>query len=170
MKFITDYIRLILFCSGMLMGVQIPAVVDQYEKRVDAHVIEAKELLGGFQQTANRYFNGNMQALITHYEKSDDAIFRDDALNIRYISDRVTLLENELKALQQAHVFRVIHVLFKSDHKLMTETIQQYSYMILIDLKALIWGLVSGFLVAALLDLVFAIIGYSVVGRRKAKA
>jgi hypothetical protein len=146
----------------MLMGVQIPSVVDQYEKRVDAHLTEAKQLISGFQQTANRYFNGDIQALINHYETSDDPIFRDDAVNIRYISNRVNWLENELKALQQGHIKRVTHVLVSADNTLMSETMQQYSYMILIDLNALIWGLISGFLVAGLLDLIFALFGYCI--------
>ncbi|MGJ8681530.1 DUF2937 family protein [Paraglaciecola sp.] len=166
MKFITDYFRLILFCSGLLMGIQIPAVVDQYEKRVDAHLLEAKDLIAGFQQTADKYFNGDMLALVAHYEKSDDVIFRDDAINIRYMSDRVTQLQSELSALAQSSIFRTTHVLLTPNSKILKETMQQYSYVILINPIALVWGLVSGFLVAALLDFVFGLIGYVFVSRK----
>ncbi|MCF2949500.1 DUF2937 family protein [Paraglaciecola aquimarina] len=167
MKFITDYFRLILFCSGLLMGIQIPAVVDQYQKRVDAHLVEAKELIAGFQQTADKYFNGDMSALVAHYEKSDDVIFRDDAKNIRFMSDRLNLLKAELAALQQSSIFRTSHVLLTPDSKILKETMQQYSYVILINPVALVWGLVSGFLVAALLDVIFGMLGYVFVGRKK---
>lgn len=167
MKFITDYIRLILFCGGLLMGIQIPAVVDQYEKRVDAHLVEALDLIAGFQQTADKYFNGDMQALVGHYQKSDDVIFRDDAVNIQFINDRVMQLQYEIQALRQSSIFRTSHVLLTPNSKILTETIQQYSYVILINPIALIWGLVSGFIVAALLDMLFGIVGYVCVGRRK---
>ncbi|MDU0352864.1 DUF2937 family protein [Paraglaciecola aquimarina] len=160
MKFITDYLRLIVFCSGLLMGIQIPAVVDQYQKRVDAHLTEATDLLAGFQQTADRYFDGNMQALINHYEKSDDAIFRDDAVNIRFMSERVSALQAEMAALQRNLVLRASHVLFFANPKLLSETMQQYSYMILLDPFALIWGVVSAVSLAALLDGLIAGMGF----------
>jgi hypothetical protein len=149
------------------MGIQVPAVVDQYEKRVDAHLLEALDLIAGFQQTADKYFNGDMQALVAHYKKSDDVIFRDDAVNIQFINDRVMQLQNEIQALQQSSIFRTSHVLLTPNSKILTETIQQYSYVILINPIALIWGLVSGFIVAALLDMLFGIVGYVCVGRRK---
>ncbi|WP_158972194.1 DUF2937 family protein [Paraglaciecola sp. L3A3] len=156
MKFITDYLRLIIFCSGLLMGIQIPAVVDQYQKRVDAHLTEAVELLAGFQQTADRYFNGSMSALISHYENSSDAIFRDDAVNIRFMSDRVVELQNEMSALQASAVFRTSHVLFFANKKLLSETMQQYSYMILLDPAALIWGVVIALFLAGIIDILLA--------------
>ena len=71
-KFCIDYLRLILFCSGLLIGIQVPAVVDQYEKRIDAHLTEALQVLAGFKQTADRYFNGSVEELVKHYENSDD--------------------------------------------------------------------------------------------------
>ncbi len=143
-----DYLRLILFCSGLLMGIQIPAVVDQYAKRVDAHLTEALDIFAGFQQTAERYFNGDIQQLIAHYQASEDRVFNNDAQNIRYIVDRVTLLKTEQKALNQSAPLRVIHVLFFSEQKIMHETMQQYSYMLLLSPLALVWGLISGLLLA----------------------
>jgi len=82
----TDYLRIILFCSGLLIGIQIPAVVDQYAKRIDAHLTEVLDIFAGFQQTADRYFEGNIQDLISHYKSSDDAVFKNDATNILFIS------------------------------------------------------------------------------------
>jgi hypothetical protein len=153
MKFISDYLRLILFCSGLLIGVQIPAFVNEYQKRVDAHLSEAQTLIAGFKQTAERYFSGDLAALIKHYEQSEDRIFRDDANNIRYIVDRVNLLQTESAALSANPVSRVLHVLFRHDKTLMSETFAQYSYVILIDISALIWGVLVGLVIAATLDI-----------------
>jgi hypothetical protein len=166
-KLCKDYLRLILFCGGLLIGIQIPAVVDQYAKRVDAHLTEALGILAGFQQTADRYFNGNFQDLIEHYEKSEDAVFNNDAQNIRFIADRVSLLKGEAQALQQSAPLRVMHVLITPDSKIIQETMQQYSYMILISPQALIWGLLSGFLFAALLEGLVSLFGYSFVACKR---
>jgi hypothetical protein len=50
---------------------------------------------------------------------------------------------------------RATHVLFFPDNKIFQHTIEQYSYMILINPQALVWGLFSGFLIASFFDLLF---------------
>lgn len=159
-KLCTDYLRIILFCGGLLIGIQIPAVVDQYAKRIDAHLTEALDALMGFQQTADRYFKGNIQDLISHYENNNDPVFKSDAINILFISDRVNHLQSEQMALKQSVLVRTAHVLFFADNKIFQQTLEQYSYMILIDPQALIWGLISGFLMASFFDCLFYVIRY----------
>ena len=159
-KLCTDYLRIILFCGGLLIGIQIPAVVDQYAKRIDAHLTEALDVFAGFQQTADRYFEGNIQNLISHYENSDDPVFKNDATNILFISNRVTHLRSEQIALKQSVLMRTAHVLLFPDNKVFQQTLEQYSYMILINPQALVWGLVSGFLIASFFDLLFYLITF----------
>lgn len=149
------------------MGIQIPAVVDQYQKRVDAHLTEATELIAGFQQTADKYFNGDMQALILHYSNSDDVIFRTDAKNIQLMVQRVASLQAEAKALMQNAVLRASHVLFNTQGAIFTETIQQYSYMILIDPLALIWGVLSGMFMASFADSLLLLFSQLIRHRRR---
>ena len=153
MKFIVDYSRLILFSVGLLIGVQIPAVVDQYTKRVDAHLSEAKHSLTGFQQTADRYFSGNIEQLISHYANSDDKVFRDDASNIQFIYQRVKTLSEELSLLQRSSLLSTYHVVFAADNALMSETMAQYAYAILINPQALMWGISIAFALALLVEL-----------------
>ena len=153
LKLCADYLRIILFCGGLLIGIQIPAVVDQYAKRIDAQLTEAQDVFAGFQETADRYFKSDIQQLINHYKNSDDPVFKNDATNILFISDRVNYLKSEQIALQQSALMRTAHVLFLADNKVFQQTLQQYSYMILIDPQALIWGLISGFLIASCCDL-----------------
>ena len=159
-KLCIDYLRLILFCSGLLIGIQVPAVVNQYEKRIDAHLSEALQILAGFKQTADRYFNGNVDELVKHYESSDDPVFNNDARNIRFISERVAALQAEVKTLAQPALWRVLHVITTPDQQIIQQTMQQYSYMILIDPQALIWGVICGFLIAILLEGILHILGY----------
>jgi hypothetical protein len=158
-KLCADYLRIILFCSGLLVGIQIPAVVDQYAKRIDAHLTEALDVFAGFQLTADRYFESNIQDLISHYKSSDDLVFKNDATNILFISNRVTHLKSEQMALKQSALMRTAHVLFFPDNKVFQQTLEQYSYMILINPQALIWGLISGFIIAGFFDCLFCIIG-----------
>ena len=159
-KLCIDYLRLILFCSGLLIGIQVPAVVDQYEKRIDAHLSEALQILAGFQQTADSFFNGSVQDLVKHYERSDDPVFNKDARNIRFISERVATLQAESQTLKKPALWRVLHVITTPDQQIIHQTMQQYSYMILIDPQALIWGVICGFLIAILLEGILHFLGF----------
>lgn len=141
MKFMFEYVRLMLFALGLLLGIQVPSFVDQYTKRVDAHLIEAQQSLSGFQQTADRYFSGNVEKLIAHYKVSEDPVFRNDADSIQSIYMRVQLLTNELAQLQKHSFIAAYHSLFNHQNALMEETLAQYSYVILLSPGALLWGI-----------------------------
>lgn len=142
LKRISDYIRLGIFAAGILIGVQAPAFVDQYEKRVDAHLIEAKEILNGFQNTANRYFEGDIQRLITHYRNSQDKVFEDDANNIEFIVNRVETLKKQQQALSTNFLNQVRYLTLSADKELAFETFDNYSYVVPLNSQALISGAV----------------------------
>ena len=59
-----SYLRLALFACGLLLGVQVPGFVDDYGKRVEAHRLESQQSLKGFQDTARRFFKGDLDALV----------------------------------------------------------------------------------------------------------
>jgi hypothetical protein len=98
--------------------------------------------------------------LINHYKSSDDAVFKNDATNILFISNRVSHLKSEQRALEKLALMTTTHVLFFHDSKVFQQTLTQYSYIILINPQALIWGLSSGFLMASFFDLLFYAAGY----------
>ncbi|MGO4893275.1 DUF2937 family protein [Flavobacterium sp. W21_SRS_FM6] len=160
MKMLRDYLRLILFSMGMLVGVQLPAMVDQYAKRVDAMLSEARQNLVGFQQTADRFFAGDIQKLLNHYKASDDAVFKQDAGNIEYIVTRVALLKDEMMMLQQGQIQRTFHVVFAHDQTIMQQTMAQYTYVLILQPSALLWGLAIALLLSLLIEaLLSALVG-----------
>ena len=74
-----SYSRLLLFTLALLVGVQIPGFMLDYEQRVDAHRLESDQALSGFRRTAQQYFEGNLDGLLAHYRASEDPVFRSDA-------------------------------------------------------------------------------------------
>ena len=58
------YSRLAVFAVGILLGIQVPSFVEQYNQRIDAHFREVNINLSGFQDTADRLFDGDLEALI----------------------------------------------------------------------------------------------------------
>ncbi len=151
-RWLKDYLRLGIFAMGLLIGVQVPAFIQQYDDRVNAHLLEAKQSLAGFQFTADRYFQGSIEKLIEHYRNSDDQVFNQDAHSIQAIYDRVMFLQNEARQMQQSSAYRALHVFSKPSTELFDETVQRYNYTVPLSPLALIWGLICALLLAMVID------------------
>lgn len=147
-----SYLRLVLFTLGLLVGVQVPGFVDDYAKRVEAHRLEAERALAGFRETAKRFFDGNLDALVAHYRQSDDPVMRSDADSVATLVNRDALLQREWQAMQGAWYARTWHVLSGADRELLLETVNAYSYQVLLVPEAIGWGLACAFLLAWLLE------------------
>ncbi len=163
-----SYLRLVLFTLGLLVGVQVPGVITDYSQRVEAHRLEARESLKGFNETAQRFFNGDLQALVAYYRASEDPVFRSDAESINNVLSRNQLLEREWQALQGPWYARAWHVLSAADPQLRDETLNGYSYQVLLAPAAIAWGVAGALVLSALVESV--LVGLAWVagfGRRK---
>lgn len=164
-----SYLRLILFTCGLLLGVQIPGLINDYSQRVHAHLLESREGLKGFQQTAQRFFNGDLDALVRHYRTSDDPVFNSDANSIESLQIRNRLFEDEWQVLQGGWLSRTLHVLTRPDPAIREETLKGYSYQILLTPEAATWGLGCALLFALVVESLLLLVGWVVMGgRRKA--
>ncbi len=149
---LANYVRLILFAVGLLVGVQVPGFVDQYAKRVSAHQIEATVNFRGFQETADKYFNGDVEALITHHAGSDDLAFKDEGRTIRTIYDRVKMLTAELAALRGPLIAQIFHVATGANRDILAETRTEYAYTVPLSPAAIASGVVIGTVLALSLE------------------
>lgn len=162
-----SYLRLLLFTFGLLVGVQIPGLITDYSQRVEAHLLESREGLKGFKQTAERFFKGDLEALVRHYRSSDDPVFNSDANSIESLQIRNRLLENEWALLQGPWLSRTWHVLVGADPALREETLKGYSYQILLAPEAIAWGLGCAMILSLLVESVLLLIGWVILGGRR---
>lgn len=160
-----SYLRLVLFTAGLLIGVQIPGFISDYSKRVEAHLIEAQKSLGGYNDTAQRFFKGDVQALIQHYRSSDDPVFRTDADNINNLLTRTQTLDREWLALQGPWYMRAYHVLTAADPDIRMETWNGYSWQVLLSPEVIGWGLVCALLFSLVIESFVLFIDWVFVGR-----
>jgi hypothetical protein len=149
---LADYMRLVVFAVGLLIGVQVPGFVDQYVKRVGAHEIEAARNFSGFQQTADRYFGGSVGALIEHHEASADPAFKQEAQSIRENYQRLTTLKAELSALQGSLLRQIIQIALHPDREIVEETRSAYTYTVPLNPAAVVCGVTLGALLAILIE------------------
>jgi hypothetical protein len=150
---------LALFALGLLVGVQVPGFIDDYSKRVEAHRLESEQSLTGFRETATRFFNGDLQALVTHYQASNDPVMRSDAQSVGYLVERASFLELEWQAMQGPWYGQVWHLATAADRELMNETYSAYRYQVLLEPQAIAWGLVCALLLAWLVESLLLMIG-----------
>lgn len=147
------YSRLFIFACGLLLGIQVPNFVDQYERRIDAHYLEVSANISGFKSTADLLFSGDMEALITYYAKSNDLVFESDAQSIRGIVDRYNRISNEQQALSRNTLAAAMHVLLYADDEFLDETFEQYGYTVPLNMLAVEWGLAIALLLTIAIDL-----------------
>lgn len=163
------YLRLVLFGLGLLVGVQVPGFIDDYGKRVAAHRAESEESLSGFRETAARFFNGDLTALVAHYRASTDEVMHSDADSVAHLVRRAELLEGEWLAMQGPWYAQVLHLASAADQKLLDDTVEAYSYQVLLAPQAIAWGLACGLLLAWLVELLLLGAGWTLGFGRKHK-
>ena len=162
-----SYLRLVLFAAGLLIGVQVPGFINDYAKRVEAHLIEAQTGLSGFQGTANEFFKGDMQALVAHYRASDDPIFRSDADSLSNLLTRQIALDKQFQAMQGPWYIRFLQVVLAADPDIRKETWNGYSYQILLTPEAMIWGMSGALLLSFGIECLFRLIDWVVLGGKR---
>jgi hypothetical protein len=163
------YLRLVVFTFGLLLGVQAPGFVDQYAKRVSAHYIEVKHNFAGFQQAADQYFNGNVEALVAHHLASPDPVFKGEAKTIGALFARIKALAAELDAMSGSSISRLIHVAVHPNREILKETSDAYSYTVPLSPDAILYGVSVGLVIALALELVMVGL-LSLIWRRRWRA
>ena len=162
-----SYLRLVLFAAGLLIGVQVPGFINDYAKRVEAHLIEAQTGLRGFQGTAEQFFKGDLQALVAHYRASDDPVFRSDADSLSTLLNRQLALDKQFQAMQGPWYIRFLQVVLAADPDIRKETWNSYSYQILLTPEAMIWGMSGALLLSFGIECLIRLIDWVVLGGRR---
>lgn len=152
------YLLIIVACVAMLIGLQIPNFVDQYEKRVDAHLREVTVNLQSFQDIANKYFGGDMHMLVELHRNSVDKPFQEEGAAIEKMVQRKLRFEADLAALQTSLPQKALHVLLHGDQEILDEAFAQYSYAVPLNQDALIFGAVVALILLLLVESLFALI------------
>lgn len=168
MSFLYRYLLIFLACLALLMGIQLPSFVDQYEKRLDAHFQEVQTDLKGYQDIANRDFGGSMESLIRRHKESTDMVFRDEAGPIETMYLRFLHFKDQREGLQTQLPGKVLYIARYGDHDLLRETYASYSYTIPLDSTAIYAGFASAGIVVLLTEFLSGLIGLLTgTGRRR---
>lgn len=162
-----SYLRLTLFALGLLVGVQVPGFIHAYEEHVEARRLEAQQGLLGFQDTAGRFFEGNLNALVEHYRASDDPVIQSDARSVAALVERARLLDREWRIMQGPWYARAWHVLIGADQDMRHQVWSSYRFQVLLAPEAIAWGLSCALLLAWIAESVFVLIRRALFPQRR---
>lgn len=151
---ILSYLRIAVFIAGVLIGIQAPGFVDQYGKSLESHYIEAKYSVSEFQRDADRYFDGDMEKLISYYIKDPDPVFRDGGKSISTIYERFLMLEKAYRSFKESTLNAYMQTFLNPVSDIKKEVWRNYTYIIKLDSAAISIGLITGLALSALAELI----------------
>jgi hypothetical protein len=158
MSILYRYLIVIVACVSLLIGLQIPNFVDQYQKRVDAHLREVTVNLQPFQDIADKYFGGDIAKLIDLNLKSDAKPLQGEGLAIEEMVKRKLRFETDMAALQTSLPMKALHILLHGDRDMLDEALSQYSYAVPLNQDALMFGAGISISILILAELLFALL------------
>lgn len=154
------YLLIIIACIALLLGLQVPNFVDQYQKRVDAHLREVTVNLQPFQDIAAKYFGGDMNKLIELHRNSGEKPFQEEGAAIEKMVQRKLRFEADLAALQVSLPMKALHVLLDGDREMIDEALGQYTYAVPLNQDALLFGGGVALVILLLVELLLALVRF----------
>ena len=160
MNKLMEYCRLVLFVFGVLVGIQLPSFVGQYGQSLQARLLESNSSVAVFQDDADRYFGGDMNKLIDHYAKKKDPVINSGGESISALMSRNRYLEVALRDFNQSIYSQYLHVFVRPIIEVRDNVWQHYSFSVVLNMTAILFGLAAGLLGSIVLDLFFVIVGF----------
>lgn len=146
------YLVMFLALAAVLVGVQFPNFVTQYQQRLDAQLSEAMVYYKEYQRIADTYLNGDMQALVELHETNNNPVFREEAIPIRTLIERVELFRFEQKQLDKSYLEQLWFVATQANPQLREDTWRMYSFNVPLTRQAVFSGIAFAIIAVLLFD------------------
>jgi hypothetical protein len=173
LSLIQRYSLKLTFALTLLIGLQLPHFLGQYETRVDAHYLESKAQLKHYQQLADLLFSGDLNALVDKHKNSDIALFKAETNIITTLISRSEFLTKQKIALQGSFYQRVSFLMSQINQPLFIETKNNYQANIVLNQQAIMVGLSLAMVMTLLLEILFLLLPLiikKIIERRQQKA
>lgn len=152
------YFILLLAASALLVGIQAPNLLKQYQQRLAAQYAEAMVYYRDYRVLADRYYDGDINRLIAAHRQSNEPAFQEEADIIEKLVSRVAIFEQQLKLHQQAYPYQLWALVWNNNDELMRGTLKEYSFNVPLDQRALATGAIFALTIAVVIDLLWALV------------
>jgi len=137
---IKRYSLQLVFTLSLLLGLQLPNFLLQYELRLQGHFVEAQQHLAAFQSLADKYFSGDLSALMTKHKSSKDSVYREEGLVIEKTALRVAFLQQKIDNLNKPIWYRLAALTQQIKDPIIKETWAGYQANVLLNQQAILVG------------------------------
>lgn len=158
MNIVKHYLRLLVFLGVALIGVQVPSFVHLYGAQLQAHLNESTLSLKNFQADADKYFEGNLTALVKYYQAKTDPIISNSGNNIDVLVHRNNQLKAAVNAFNSGELSRYLHVFNDPLADIQQSTWAHYDYRIRLSPDNILWALSTGIIGCLLLDCLLSLL------------
>jgi hypothetical protein len=137
-------VYVVIFAAGAFAGGSFPAYFLQYQQHVNGQFDQVTVDLGPFQEIADRYHGGSLDALVDYHLASTDPTFHDEGIAIRtLITNRNSLAETRAAFAKPA--WRQAAYLFaNADERTARSTWENYTPTLVTTPDAIIFALSIG--------------------------
>jgi hypothetical protein len=146
------------FIGCTLIGIQVPAFIDQYGKSLESHLIESQKSLSEFQMDADKYFSGSLEKLIAHYKENHDQVINAGGDSIASIYDRNLMLKKKFKEFQSGSWAAYTQALLTPVSDVKKEVWKNFSYAIQLEPKSIAFGLFAGLIITIAIELLLRLL------------
>jgi hypothetical protein len=160
---------MLIFTAALMIGVQVPNFVDQYVKRMEAHLNEARIQYNEYQKIARLVPGRSIEDLIEKHTTSDDSTFRAEAEPLKKTLQRKEFFEKEMIALQGSFWTQGIHILTSVDKEILSDTYKSYTANLPLNTNAAICGLIFGLLASLIMEFFWGLLASLFRPRKKKK-
>jgi len=144
MAIIRNLLDRIVLVAGVLAGGTAPSFVAQYRQRVSGHLDQVLQDLAPFQEIANRFHSGSLDALVQHHLLSSDQTFYAEGNAIRAMIDSAERLRVALEGLSGDLFHQLWFLVRNQEPELLQATWTYYQPAFAFSVESLILAVVVG--------------------------
>lgn len=148
----------IVFAFGLILFMQVPQFVDQYEHRLGGYFQAQVDYLQQYQKIADEQFQGSLLALIKDFNSSNKQSVKQTGINIREAQIQSEQLNIDLQVLaNKSFIEKLIHLSTTLKVDIARATIQSLNPALPLSVEAFICGLLGAIVVSLLCNFCFGL-------------
>lgn len=149
----------IVLVVAVIAGGLLPSFAAQYRQRVGGRLDQVLQDLAPFQEIANRYHGGSLEALVKHHLASPDPTFHDEGAAIQAMMEAAAQLRAAYQALEGTLLQQLTYLVTRGDPEIARATLEVYQPAFGLDTESLVFAAVSGVVVWLAFLAVWAALG-----------
>ena len=147
MNLIRGLLDRVVLVGGVLSGGTTPNFIAQYRQRLGGHLDQVLQDLAPFQQIADLYHGGSLDALVQHHLKSPDATFYGEGAAIKAMMDSAQRLRESFEGLQGNVAEQLWYLMKHADPGMTRATWEIYEPSFVLSVDSIIFAAGVGLIV-----------------------